>query len=95
MPEAPDVKLSIRLPADMHATLTEQANREERSLNGQIVYLLRQTITTGTEPETDLGPRCTGINVRMGKPCGRMLATQVTRPWVLICPKCHTRNERA
>ena len=48
MPEAPDVKLSIRLPADMHATLTEQAKREERSLNGQIVYLLRQTITTGT-----------------------------------------------
>ena len=49
MSEAPDVKLSIRLPADMHATLTEQAKREERSLNGQIVYLLRQTITTVRE----------------------------------------------
>lgn len=43
---------------------------------------------------TDLGPRCEGVNLSNGQRCGRMLAVQVTRPWVLDCPRCHSRNER-
>lgn len=38
------VNLLLRLPSDMHATLTEWARREQRSLHGQIIYLLRRAI---------------------------------------------------
>lgn len=36
------VRFMLRLPADLHATLTAWAAEENRSLNGQIVHLLRQ-----------------------------------------------------
>jgi len=36
-----DVRLVLRLPPDLHAILTDMAQRELRSLNSQIVYLLR------------------------------------------------------
>jgi hypothetical protein len=39
------VKLVLRLPADLHAVLVEMAKQEQRSLNGQIVYLLQQAIS--------------------------------------------------
>lgn len=39
------VRLMLRLPVDLHATLVAEARREERSLNAQIVYLLRQALT--------------------------------------------------
>lgn len=38
------VQLTVRLPADVHAALTATAERDERSLNSQMVYLLRQTL---------------------------------------------------
>jgi hypothetical protein len=38
------VNLNLRLPPDLHAALVELAGREDRSLNAQIVRLLRQCI---------------------------------------------------
>lgn len=38
-------RLILRLPADLHAALTDWAREEERSLNGHIVYLLRRALT--------------------------------------------------
>lgn len=37
-----EVKLQLRLPPELHAALVEMAVKEQRSLNGQIVYLLKQ-----------------------------------------------------
>ena len=38
------VRLLLRLPADLHAALTAMAEREQRSLHGQILYLLRKAV---------------------------------------------------
>lgn len=37
-----EVKLILRLPPDLHATLKALAERDVRSLNSEMVYLLRQ-----------------------------------------------------
>jgi hypothetical protein len=39
------VRMLLRLPADLHAELVVRAEREQRSLHGQIVYLLRRAIS--------------------------------------------------
>lgn len=39
------VRFILRLSPDLHAALTEWAREEERSLNGQIAYLLRRAVT--------------------------------------------------
>jgi ribosomal protein S27AE len=36
----------------------------------------------------DYAPRCRNPN------CGRVLASHLTRPWSLLCRKCHTPNSR-
>lgn len=41
------VRLFVRLPSDLHAQLVELARREDRSLNGQIVHLLRRALSGG------------------------------------------------
>lgn len=41
-----ETKLQLRLPPELHAALVEMAKREQRSLNGQIVYLLSQAAKT-------------------------------------------------
>jgi hypothetical protein len=38
------VNMQIRLPADLHAELLALAQAEERSINGQLVYILRQAL---------------------------------------------------
>jgi len=35
-------------------------------------------------PKTDVDPRC--------RECNRMLARLLTRPWVIMCPRCKTTN---
>lgn len=42
MSAADAIKLQVRLPRDLHEQLQILAEEEQRSLNGQIVYLLRQ-----------------------------------------------------
>ena len=39
---AVDVRVTLRLPADLHAALRDLARRDDRSLNREIVALLRQ-----------------------------------------------------
>ncbi len=41
---AETVKLQLRLPVDVHRAVADLAEREDRSINGQIVYLLRQAL---------------------------------------------------
>jgi predicted HicB family RNase H-like nuclease len=38
------VKLTIRIPDDLHADLATAAAEDQRSLNGEILWLLRQAI---------------------------------------------------
>jgi predicted HicB family RNase H-like nuclease len=38
----PDVKLVLRLPKELHAELAAEAQADERSLNSQIVFVLKQ-----------------------------------------------------
>lgn len=42
-----DVRLVLRLPLELHEKLVGLADQEERSLNGEIVYLLRNLIVSG------------------------------------------------
>ena len=44
VPKEPLVHSTIRLPAWMHRALTEEAEREERSLHQQILYILKQHV---------------------------------------------------
>jgi hypothetical protein len=46
---AGEVKLLLRLPPDLHAVLVELARRETRSLNGQLVHMLRQAVVEAQE----------------------------------------------
>ena len=36
------IPLTVRLPEDLHAALVEHAHLDARSLNGEIVFLLRE-----------------------------------------------------
>lgn len=38
------IRLLLRLPPDLHAALVALAEREGRSLNAQIVYLLKKAL---------------------------------------------------
>lgn len=44
---------------------------------------------------TDLGPRCEAVSAINGKPCGRLLALKLTRPWAIDCTRCGCRNEKS
>lgn len=41
---AKSVPLTLRLPEDLHAALVDRAQRDARSLNRQIVFLLREAL---------------------------------------------------
>ena len=38
------VPLTLRLPQDLHSALVERAKLDARSLNGQIIFLLREAL---------------------------------------------------
>ena len=38
------IPLTVRLPEDLHAALVERAQLDARSLNGEIVFLLRESL---------------------------------------------------
>ncbi len=39
-----EVRFALRLPTDLHAALVELARREDRSLNQQLIRLLREGV---------------------------------------------------
>jgi hypothetical protein len=41
------IRTFVRIPDDLHAALKERAQRDQRSLNGQIIWLLRRAIESG------------------------------------------------
>ena len=44
-PKKPDtVPLMVRLPADLHAALVHRADDEERSMNAQLIVILRAAL---------------------------------------------------
>lgn len=48
-----DVRITLRLPADLYKALIDAAERETRSLNGQIVHCLRQALRQPPPPPQD------------------------------------------
>jgi hypothetical protein len=38
------IRFTLRLPAELHAKLKVLAEREQRSLHGQILYILQQAV---------------------------------------------------
>jgi hypothetical protein len=42
--QEPDVSINLRLPGELHAELRETAQTEQRSLNAQIIYMLRRSL---------------------------------------------------
>jgi hypothetical protein len=45
------IPITIRIPADVYAQLVEQANKESRSLNAQIVRVLSEAVAGQSELE--------------------------------------------
>ena len=39
-----EVRYALRLPPDLHAALVELARREDRSLNQQLIHMLREGV---------------------------------------------------
>ncbi|NVI85951.1 Arc family DNA-binding protein [Actinomadura sp. BRA 177] len=44
-----DKRITLRIPADVHARLVERAARDRRSLNAEIVHLL-ETVLDDSDP---------------------------------------------
>jgi predicted HicB family RNase H-like nuclease len=40
-----EVKITVRLPADLHARLVESAKEHDRSLNSEIVHLAKLSLS--------------------------------------------------
>jgi hypothetical protein len=45
-----EIKILVRLPPDLHALLKELAERDVRSLNSEMVYLLRRAAEQEDQP---------------------------------------------
>lgn len=46
--------LTIRLPDELHSEIAEIAKNENRSLNNQIIYLVRRGIAENERPRADI-----------------------------------------
>ena len=57
MTDIQEIRLTLRLPPDLHAALQELARRDDRSLNRQIVALLRQAVFPPVESDPARDPR--------------------------------------
>ncbi|GAB3735255.1 Arc family DNA-binding protein [Nocardiopsis nanhaiensis] len=45
-----DERITLRLPADLHARLADQARHDRRSINSEIVYLLETALGGAGSP---------------------------------------------
>jgi hypothetical protein len=58
MPDKETVeRMTLRLPLDLAAALKEWAERDERSLHGQVIYLLRQAVKGQEDARKPSRPR--------------------------------------
>lgn len=46
-------RISLRMPDDLHAQVQQAAERDQRSLHAQILWLIQQSLTQGEEHEKD------------------------------------------
>ena len=44
MEDRREIRYALRLPPDLHAALVELARREDRSLNQQLIHMLREGV---------------------------------------------------
>lgn len=51
------VKTALRLPRDVHAGVHEEAKRQDRTFNGQIVAMLRQGIPALKQADQSQGEK--------------------------------------
>lgn len=51
MPTKGTITTNLRLPTLLHKKLVMKAEREHRSINGQIVYAIQQAVTDITDEE--------------------------------------------
>ncbi|WP_197024358.1 Arc family DNA-binding protein [Nocardiopsis sp. CNT312] len=65
-------RISLRLPAELHARLAERARRDRRPLNAEIVHLLETTLGDAGSPE--------GEPAWPVPPCGRADSSPPRRP---------------
>lgn len=42
-----NVRVTLRLPPEMYAEIVALADQEQRAINGQLVYMLRQSLDGG------------------------------------------------
>jgi len=56
------VRITLRLPADVHEQLTESAEATNRSMNAEIVYRLKQSL--GMDEVADLANRAEHMGTR-------------------------------
>jgi hypothetical protein len=59
-----DIKITVRLPAELHKTIAQVATAEQRSLNGQIIWLLNRAISQNIVI-TEITPGPTGPHLHM------------------------------
>ena len=62
----PTVRVPLRIPASLKAKLTELAEREHRSLNKQIEFLLDRCIRDDAKEEVDAVVHPKGAKIRRG-----------------------------
>ena len=58
-----DVKLTLRIPDDVHRRIVALAKRERRSMNSQITVLLEIALA-----QTDSGERPSEVNAQRSRP---------------------------
>jgi hypothetical protein len=52
MEDRREVRYALRLPPDLHAALVEFARREDRSLNQQLIHMLRDGVRRDQQRRT-------------------------------------------
>ena len=66
--EEREVRYSLRLPPDLHAALVELARREDRSLNQQLIHMLREGVRRDVHRRSGSRPGDRMPRRRLGRP---------------------------
>lgn len=72
---AHDIRLTLRLPDDLHAALLARARVDDRSINREIVALLRQALFPSVDADAYRSSRTTLKNMpeyKLPRPMPRM-----------------------
>jgi hypothetical protein len=67
MAKGSSVPFLLRLPPDLYAALRERADRETRSVNGEIVHLLQQIVARDSEALSGMPHGPYGPSGRLGR----------------------------